>query len=86
MLQWRVLKERHLKMEVRYSGRHDALNAIYFNGWQGDPPARRLRLAYRLVCDDYRGGDAIQLIVEYAEVIECDVLGSQAISSGLLDP
>nr|WP_154123890.1 single-stranded-DNA-specific exonuclease RecJ [Xylella fastidiosa] len=86
VLQWRVLKERHLKMEVRYSGRHDALNAIYFNGWQGDPPARRLRLAYRLVCDDYRGGDAIQLIVEYAEVIECDVSGSQAISSGLLDP
>ncbi|HHW4680495.1 MAG TPA: single-stranded-DNA-specific exonuclease RecJ [Xylella taiwanensis] len=68
VLQWRVLKGRHLKMELRHTGRHDALNAIHFNGWRGDPPARHLRLAYRLVCDDYRGGDAIQLIVEHCEV------------------
>ncbi|EWS78377.1 single-stranded-DNA-specific exonuclease RecJ [Xylella taiwanensis] len=72
VLQWRVLKGRHLKMELRHAGRHEALSAIHFNGWRGDPPARRLRLAYRLVCDDYRGGDAIQLIVEHWEVTERD--------------
>jgi predicted alpha/beta-fold hydrolase len=29
--------------------------------------ARRARVAYRLVLDDYRGGDAIQLVVEHLE-------------------
>jgi single-stranded-DNA-specific exonuclease len=43
------------------------LNAIHFNGWQGSEPPRQVRLAYRLSSDDYRGGDAIQLIVEHCE-------------------
>jgi hypothetical protein len=34
---------------------------------QQQPPAPRVRLAYRLVPDDYRGGSAIQLIVEHRE-------------------
>ncbi|HHW4678618.1 MAG TPA: single-stranded-DNA-specific exonuclease RecJ [Xylella sp.] len=83
VLQWRVLKERHLKMEVRYAGRHEAMNAIHFNGWRGDPPPRRLRLVYRLVCDDYRGGDSIQLIVEHVEVNELDSSDFQTVSSGV---
>ena len=29
--------------------------------------AERLRLAYRLAPDDYRGGTAVQLIVEHRE-------------------
>lgn len=67
VLQWRPLKERHLRYSLRAPGRAVALNAIHFDGWRGEPPAGRVRLAYRLVCDDYRGGEAIQLIIEHCE-------------------
>ena len=65
--QWRVLKERHLKLELRLPGMAGTLNAIHFGGWSGAAPGRQVRLAYRLVGDDYRGGGAIQLIVEHCQ-------------------
>ncbi|APP74034.1 single-stranded-DNA-specific exonuclease RecJ [Xanthomonas vesicatoria ATCC 35937] len=67
VLQYRVLKERHLKLTLRCAGRPEPLSAIHFNGWHGSEPARMVRLAYRLVSDDYRGGTAVQLIVEHCE-------------------
>lgn len=65
VLNWRVLKERHLKLELGLGGRR--LNAIQFNGWDGEEPARRIHVAYRLAPDDYRGGEAIQLLVVHRE-------------------
>jgi len=62
---WRVLKERHLKLELRHPGHGGTLSAIHFGGWTGNAPGRHVHLAYRLACDDYRGGAAIQLIVEH---------------------
>ncbi len=62
---WRVLKERHLKLELRRPDGAGVINAIQFGGWTGNAPARNVHLAYRLACDDYRGGTAIQLIVEH---------------------
>lgn len=62
---WRVLKERHLKLELRLPGVPGTINAIHFGGWHGNAPSRHVHLAYRLACDDYRGGSAIQLIVEH---------------------
>lgn len=60
-------QERHLKLTLRCAGRAEPLNAIHFNGWRGSEPARTVRIAYRLVGDDYRGGTAVQLIVEHCE-------------------
>ena len=65
VLSWRVVGERHLKLELGHAGRR--LNAIEFGGWQGDPPPPRLRAAYRLEPDDYRGGDAVQLVVVHRD-------------------
>jgi single-stranded-DNA-specific exonuclease len=62
---WRVVGERHLKLELALGTQR--LNAIQFGGWDGEPPVGRVRIAYRLATDDYRGGDAIQLIVEHRE-------------------
>ena len=67
VLDWRVVGERHLKLSLRVEGRREPLNAIHFCGWHEQEPAPRLRLAYRLVPDDYRGGKAIQLIVQHSE-------------------
>ncbi len=65
VINWRVLKERHLKLELRHPSGAGVLNAIHFGGWTGNAPARQVQLAYRLACDDYRGGTAIQLLVEH---------------------
>ena len=69
VIDWRVVGERHLKLTLRAEGRHEPLNAIHFGGWHDQPPATRVHLAYRLVPDDYRGGKAIQLIVEHCEPV-----------------
>ena len=65
VLAWRIVGERHLKLELGIGSKR--LNAIHFGGWEGDPPPARVRIAYRLVPDDYRGGDAIQLVVVHRE-------------------
>ena len=65
LLGWRVVGERHLKLELSVEGLR--LDAIDFGGWQGEPPPQRLRIAYRLTPDDYRGGEAIQLVVVHRE-------------------
>lgn len=67
VIDWRVVGERHLKLVLRTEGRREPLNAIHFGGWQEQEPPSRTRIAYRLVPDDYRGGGAIQLIVEHRE-------------------
>ncbi|HVR81619.1 MAG TPA: single-stranded-DNA-specific exonuclease RecJ [Luteimonas sp.] len=65
VLNWRVVGERHLKLELALGGRR--LNAIEFGGWSGEPPPARVRIAFRLEPDNYRGGDAIQLVVVHRE-------------------
>jgi single-stranded-DNA-specific exonuclease len=65
VLAWRIVGERHLKFELGQRGRR--LNAIEFGAWPGETPATRLRLAYRLEADDYRGADAVQLVILHRE-------------------
>lgn len=65
VLAWRVVGERHLKLELACDGRR--FNAIQFGGWDGVEPPRCVRIAYRLQGDDWRGGDAVQLVVEHRE-------------------
>lgn len=69
VLDWRVVGERHLKLVLRLAGRREPLNAIHFGGWCEQNPTSRVRLAYRLAPDDYRGGQAVQLIVEHSEMM-----------------
>ena len=54
-----------VELELRLPGMAAPLNAIHFGGWTGNEPGRHVHLAYRLTSDDYRGGGAIQLIVEH---------------------
>lgn len=70
VLEWRVLKERHLKLVLRAPGGNAKISAIHFSGWKGADPGSRVHIAYRLVGDDYRGGQAIQLIIEHCTPAE----------------
>lgn len=65
VLDWKVVGERHLRLTLRHPDRREPLAAIQFGGWQGQPPSQQAHLAYRLAPDDYRGGQAIQLVVEH---------------------
>jgi single-stranded-DNA-specific exonuclease len=65
VLAWRIVGERHLKLELGIDGKR--LNAIHFGGWEGEAPPARVRIAYRLAPDDYRGGDAVQLVIAHRE-------------------
>src|SRR3546814_13318643 len=65
----RTVGTQHLKLELGLPGVR--LQAIEFGGWTGTPPASRVRAAYRLAPDDYRGGEAIQLIVVHRESLDC---------------
>ena len=61
LVDFRQVGERHLRLRVQRGGR--VLTAMHFGGWDGAPPPPMLRLVYRLTPDDWRGGDAVQLIV-----------------------
>ena len=63
---WRQVGERHLKLELAGIG-HGRLGAIEFGGWRGEAPPSRVRIAFRLEPDDYRGGEAVQLVVVHRE-------------------
>lgn len=67
VVDWRIVGTRHLKLTLRLDGRAQPLSAIHFGGWRNVAPASRERLVYRLAPDDYRGGDAVQLVVEHRE-------------------
>lgn len=67
VLGWRVVGQRHLKLELGHAG--GRLNAIEFGGWDGREPPPRVRIAFRLEPDDYRGGDAIQLVITHREPV-----------------
>ena len=68
VLSWKIIGEQHLKLELAWPGaRTKRFNAIHFGGWTGDAPAPRSRIAYRLQPDDWRGGDAVQLVVVHRE-------------------
>lgn len=64
VLSTRIVGQRHLRMELGLGALR--LNAIEFGG-ANEPPPPRVRIAYRLEPDDYRGGDAFQLVVVHRE-------------------
>lgn len=63
----RVLKDRHLKLQVRLPGGSHVLDALAFNLAESapDPLPPRLRLVYRLDVNEFRGLRSPQLVVEH---------------------
>ena len=67
----RVLKEKHVKLSLRQDGSERLLDAIAFNidrdSWSSG--AERVRLAYRLDINEFRGARTLQLRAEYLEIL-----------------
>jgi single-stranded-DNA-specific exonuclease len=62
VLAQRLVADKHLKLRVRHLGQ--ARDAIWFG--HAEPVAERVRLAYRLALDEYKGQQRLQMIVEAA--------------------
>ncbi|MCZ8062974.1 single-stranded-DNA-specific exonuclease RecJ [Silanimonas sp.] len=62
---WKVLAERHLKFELGMPGRLGPVNAIHFGGAALGAPPDRVRLAFGLDLDDFRGRRDVQLLVRH---------------------
>lgn len=60
---WRVLGERHLKLNLVEESGGVALSAIHFGGWSGSAPADRIHALYQLDLDDWRDRHGIQLLI-----------------------
>ena len=72
LLQQRIVGERHLKMVVAPVGDPQrALDAIAFNvdTDQWPQPAEKIRLAYKLDINEYRGRQSLQLMVDFLEAL-----------------
>lgn len=76
-LEQRILKEKHLKMSVAHPDSNRVFDAIAFNidatQWASRVP--RVRMAYRLDINEYRGNRTLQLMVEYLEAVESVMVG-----------
>ncbi len=66
VLNQRVLKERHLKLQLDKDGRR--FDAIWFNHADGLPS--RIRAAYRLDANEFNGRTTVQLMIEFAEAAD----------------
>ncbi len=71
IVNWRVVGERHLKMELRTAESEQSIAAIAFNTSvdQLDGEDNFIHAAYRLDVNEFRNQRSAQLIVEYFDVI-----------------
>ena len=65
--EWRVLGGKHLKLVLAPVAGGAVISAIQFGGWTGGDPPARIRIAYQLEPDDFRGRRDVQLIVRHLE-------------------
>jgi len=64
---WKVMGERHLRLQLR-DPRDGALHdAVMFNAYQGQPPPARLRAAYELTINDWQGRETPRLLLRHIE-------------------
>lgn len=66
-LSWQVLKDKHLKLQLRLPGGSQPIEAIQFNGYDGNEPPAMLRMVYELQVNDYRDRLGFQCLARHLE-------------------
>ena len=64
---WKVMGERHLRLQLRDSRDGSMHDAVMFNAYHGQPPPARLRAAYELVINDWQGRETPRLLLRHIE-------------------
>ena len=71
MLEWKIVGEKHLKMQLRHDEGGNAVNAIAFNTVADDLPSfEKIHVAYRLNVNEFRNTRSLQLIVDCMSAAE----------------
>ncbi len=61
---WRRVGQNHLKLQLRHAQANAPIDAIWFGGWQGQPPPPRVHAAYQFKVDDFRDRGGVQLMIQ----------------------
>ncbi len=71
ILNWRIVGEKHLKLELAKQDSDERYAAIAFNKTNDDLPAGNghIRCVYRLDVNEFRGKRSLQLIVQHIEAV-----------------
>lgn len=71
VLNWRIVGEKHLKLELVKQGTGSIYPAIAFNKTDENLPAgeKNIRVVYRLDVNEFRGKRTLQLIVQHIEAV-----------------
>ena len=71
ILHWKIVGEKHLKMQLRHNDGGEAIDAIAFNTVADDLPSfEKIHLAYRLNVNEFRNIRNLQLIVDCMSATE----------------
>jgi single-stranded-DNA-specific exonuclease len=71
ILNWKIVGEKHLKMQLRQNEGGKAVDAIAFNTVTDDLPSfEKIHLAYRLNVNEFRNIRNLQLIVDCMSAAE----------------
>ncbi len=64
---WKLMGERHLRLQLRDPRDGSMHDAVMFNAWHGQPPPARLRAAYELTVNDWQGRESPRLLLRHIE-------------------
>ncbi|GGY20979.1 single-stranded-DNA-specific exonuclease RecJ [Rhodanobacter panaciterrae] len=64
---WKVMSERHLRLQLRDPRDGSVHDAVMFNAYQGQPPPPYLRAAYELTINDWQGRETPRLLLRHIE-------------------
>ncbi len=65
ILNWKIVGEKHLKLQLRHAGGEGVVDAIAFNTLSDDLPSLdKVHAAYRMSINEFRNNRSLQLIVD----------------------
>ncbi len=71
ILEWKIVGDKHLKLQLRHNDGSKPVNAIAFNTVADDLPSfEKIHLAYRLNVNEFRNNRSLQLIVDCMSAAE----------------
>ncbi|MFM1782286.1 MAG: single-stranded-DNA-specific exonuclease RecJ [Pseudomonadota bacterium] len=69
VLGWQVLKDKHLKLQLKPVDGTMGIQAIHFNGYSGEAPPSRVRVVYELQTNDFRERREVQCLIRYMQPV-----------------
>jgi len=64
---WKVMGERHLRLQLRDPRDGNVHDAVMFNAYHGQPPPPQLRAVYELGINDWQGRETPRLLLRHIE-------------------